>query len=81
MSALDIGQEIKGATCLVYLLGHMRIDHRGIETSVSEKKLDGSYVCSGFEQMGGKAVAQGMWRDLFPNTCLYASFFAYCLHG
>jgi hypothetical protein len=43
--------------------GEMQIDRRFLEVTMSEQHLDGSQVGAGFQQMGGKAVAQGVGMD------------------
>ncbi len=38
----------------------MEVAHGGADMAVAEQALDGVDVDTGFEQMGGEAVAQGM---------------------
>ncbi len=38
----------------------MGVDHGGADVFVAEELLDGANVVAGFEEMGGKAVAEGM---------------------
>jgi hypothetical protein len=38
----------------------MGIDHRGFNILVSQQPLHGTDVVTGFQQMGGKAVAEGV---------------------
>src|SRR5713101_5329434 len=43
--------------------GEMQVDRRFLEVAMPQQHLDGSQVSSSFEQMGGKAVTQGMRMD------------------
>jgi hypothetical protein len=50
----------------------MQIDRRFLEVTMSQQHLDGSKIGSGFQQMGGKAVAQGVGMDALcsrPGRC------------
>jgi hypothetical protein len=38
----------------------MQIDRRLLEVTMSQQHLDGSKIGASFQQMGGKAVAQGL---------------------
>ena len=40
--------------------GEMQVDRRFLQVAMPQQHLDGSQVGTGFEQMSGKAVAQGM---------------------
>src|ERR1700749_1525017 len=42
----------------------MQINRGLFEVTVSEQHLDGPQVGSGLEQMGGEAMAQGVWMDM-----------------
>ena len=44
---------------------HMGVKGGGAQTVVAEQELDGPDIGAGFQQMGGKAVAQRMGGDLF----------------
>ena len=52
----------------------MEILRSGLEISVSEQNLDGAQIGSGFEQMGGPAVAQRVRRNALANTGLLRGF-------
>lgn len=58
-------------------LGQVRITRRGAGTGVAKQTLDMAQTQALFEQMGGKAVAQGMDRDFFliPH-CATTAFIA-----
>ena len=43
--------------------GEMQIDRRLLKVTMTQQHLDGAQVGAGFEQMSGKAVAQGMGMD------------------
>ena len=42
----------------------MQIDRRLFQVAVSEQHLNGPQVGSGLEQMGGEAMAKGVWMDM-----------------
>lgn len=44
--------------------GHVRVELRSGETRVAEEFLDGAEICSSFEQVGGRRVAQSVWTDV-----------------
>jgi len=44
--------------------GEMQIDRRFLKVAMPQQHLDGSQIGAGFEQMGGKTVAQGMGMDV-----------------
>src|SRR5271166_2095864 len=44
--------------------GEMQIDRRLLEVTMTQQHLDGAQVSSSFEQMGGKAVTQGVGMDV-----------------
>src|SRR6266852_4142615 len=44
--------------------GEMQVDRRFLKVAMSQQHLDGAQVGSSFEQMGGKAVTQGMGMDV-----------------
>ena len=54
------------------------VDHGGLHVLVAEQLLDSADVVAAFEEMGGKAVAEGMRGDrlvhLCPTGCLFDSF-------
>ena len=45
--------------------GEMQIDRRFLKVAMSQQHLNGSQVGTGFEQMSGKTVSQGMGMDVF----------------
>jgi len=50
----------------------MGIDHCGFDILVTEKFLHGADIISCFKQVSGKAMAEGMWADIFMNSCFDA---------
>jgi len=56
------------------LIKNMRIDHGRLDIGVPQKLLHGTNVVTGLEQMGGKAVAEGVWANAFGDTGQLASF-------
>ncbi len=44
--------------------GEMQIDRRFLQVAMAQQHLNGAQVGTGFEQMSGKAVAQGMGMDV-----------------
>ena len=42
----------------------MQIDRGFLQVTVSEQHLDGPQVGSGLEQMGGEAMAKGVWMNM-----------------
>ena len=46
-------------------LGEVEIEHGGFELSMAQVALDDAQVDTGFEEMGGVAMAQGVDRDAF----------------
>ena len=53
----------------------MQIDRRLFEVTMTQQHLDGAQVGAGFEQMGGKAVTQGLGMDVlvFKPSALCSS--------
>ena len=49
--------------------GDLQIHSGRCQLGVAEQQLNGADVGAGFEQMGGKAVAQGMQADRLVQTC------------
>ena len=50
----------------------MQIDRRLFQVAVPEQHLNGAQVGAGFQQMSGKAMAQGVWMDvLVLKTCAF----------
>lgn len=49
------------------------VDHGGFYIFVAEEFLNGADVVAGFQEMGGKGVAECMWRDAFVKTSLFCS--------
>ena len=47
--------------------GDVSVDLGGIDIGVAEQFLDGADVFSGFEQMGGESVAEGVGSDPFGD--------------
>ena len=45
------------------LIGDMRVDFRRAHACVTEHLLDSQQIGTAFQQMGGKAVAEGVWAD------------------
>ena len=52
--------------------GHMDVPCRGPDAAMAQQDLDGPQVGTGFEQVGGEAVAQGMDGDVLAQTGLVA---------
>ena len=50
--------------------GHVGVYHGCLEVLVAEQFLDGPYVIPLFEEMGRKAVPQGVNGNLLGYTCL-----------
>jgi hypothetical protein len=50
----------------------MGIDHCGFNILVTEKFLHGADIITCFKQVSGKAMAEGMWADIFMNSCFDA---------
>src|SRR5215467_1707845 len=48
--------------------GDVQIKSGGCQLGVAEQQLNGADVGAGFEQMGGKAVAQAMQTDRLAET-------------
>jgi hypothetical protein len=46
------------------------IDHGGIDVGMAEKFLDGADIVTGFQQMGGEGMAQGVAADGFLDASL-----------
>jgi hypothetical protein len=44
---------------------HMRVNHCGLHVFVSEELLHRSNVGTGFQQMGGERVAEGVRANVF----------------
>jgi len=52
------------------LLGEVEIKHGGFELSMADVALDNAQIDTGFEEMGGVGMAQGMDGDaLFTHSC------------
>ena len=47
------------------LLGQVKIEHGGFESSVAHVALDDAQIDAGFQQMGGVGMAQGVNRNSF----------------
>lgn len=52
----------------------MHVDFGGADVFVAEHGLDGAEVGSALEQMGGKAVAEGVGADVFGDAGLFCVF-------
>ncbi len=50
--------------CSEMPLREMQIDRGFLQVTVSEQHLDGPQVGSGLEQMGGEAMAKGVWMNM-----------------
>lgn len=46
----------------------MGVDHGGVQITVAHQLLDGSDVLAAFEQVSGKAMAQGVWCGLLDQA-------------
>ena len=58
------------AGILLAFLGKVEIDHGGFELGMAHVSLDDPQVDSGFEEMGGIGVAQGVNGDpFFSDAC------------
>jgi len=54
-------EEIRGAGHASWAsVEHMRVDHRGLHVAVAEQLLDRTDVRAPFQQVRGKAMAEGM---------------------
>src|ERR1044071_9624531 len=53
------------AGILLALLGKVEIEHGGFESSIAHVALDDAQVDTGFQEMGGIGVAQGVNRNAF----------------
>src|SRR5258706_16475177 len=53
------------AGVLLTLLGEVEIEHSGFELSMAHVALDDAQVDTGFEEMGGIGMAQGVNGDAF----------------
>jgi len=51
---------------------HMGIDHCGFNILVTEKFLHGADIISGFQEVSGKAMAEGVQANIFMNSCFDA---------
>ena len=51
------------------------VDHGGFDVFVPEEFLYGSYVITGFEKVGGEAMAEGMWADFFQYFGMFGCLF------
>lgn len=47
----------------------MGINHCGFNILVTEKFLNGADIIACFKQVSGKAMAEGMWANIFMNSC------------
>jgi hypothetical protein len=61
--------------------GHMCIDFCDFDGTVSKHFLDVADVHVGFQQAGGKGVAEHMRRDVHVNVCQGAVFADHPLNG
>src|SRR6266851_4323303 len=50
------------------LLGNMEVTGRGFQAAMPQQDLDGAQIGARLEQMGRKAVAQRMRRDLLGDS-------------
>ncbi len=46
----------------------MGVDHGGVQITAAHQLLDGSDVLAAFEQVSGKAMAQGVWCGLLDQA-------------
>jgi hypothetical protein len=53
----------------------MQIDHGGGQSRMAHQHLDFSNIVSGFQQMGGEAVAQGVNAFSVFNPGFFSSLF------
>ena len=53
----------------------VHVDFGGAYAFVAEHSLNGTEVGSTFEQVGGKAVAEGVGTDGWADTCAQAELF------
>jgi hypothetical protein len=51
------------------------------QAAMTEQQLNGPHISAGFEEMDGKRVAKGMWRDWFGETGQTKGFLAGLLYG
>lgn len=56
-------------------LEYVGVDHSGADVFVAEEFLNGAYVVSVLEEVGGEAVSEGVTRDALLDACLAGSFF------
>lgn len=57
--------------CLQVLLNQLRVDLRGGNVAVAEHLLDGAQISAVFKQMGRKAVAERVRRDIL-SMCAFS---------
>ena len=57
--------------CLQVLLNQLRVDLRGGNVAVAEHLLDGAQISAVFKQMGRKAVAERVRRDILFDVRLF----------
>ena len=57
------------AGLFVTLLGEVKIEHGGFELGMAHVTLDDAQVNSGFEEMGGVGMAQGVYGNSLFTDC------------
>lgn len=62
------------------LVEDVGVEHRGFDVGVAKQFLDGADVIAVLQQVGGKAVAKGMWADGFGDGGEFGRFVNRFLH-
>ena len=60
---------------------HVRVDHRGLHTFVSQKLLDGSDIVPGLDQVGREAMSESVTACAFNDAASANCDFDRSLHG
>ena len=58
----------------------MQVDHGGGQVPVAHEHLDSADIVTGLQQMGGKAVAEGMDAGTFPDSGFFSSLLIDAAH-
>ena len=62
----------RAAYCLWPAVEHMRIDHCGFDILVTEQFLHGADIITGFQEVCGNTMAEGVQANIFMNSCFDA---------
>lgn len=63
-------QQIERAGRTSHMMLDMRVDHRRLETSMSQQQLDRSDIRAGRQEVRGERMAEGVDRGLFVDSDL-----------